>query len=194
MDYYQGSLRQFAEELLAKGRGNGQMVIVAQFDDAIIKDMNKKGVTLQSDSIVVTQQAVFKYAHHPKSKKGAVIPIEQYDLIENALKTPLHIYEDTAQKELVYVFTHPFEQSKLVKVVVHPNYRLNGKTIINAAKSWGFVSIESLENPQFVFIKYYFMLALCFIHCALHLLYLKPFTNILCFSVNYKILKILVYG
>ena len=86
-------------------------------------------------------------------KIGAVIPIEQYDLIENALKTPLHIYEDTAQKELVYVFTHPFEQSKLVKVVVHPNYRLNGKTIINAAKSWGFVSIESLENPQFVLIK-----------------------------------------
>ena len=111
MDCYQGSLRQFAEELLAKGRGNGQMVIVAQLDDAIIKDMNKKGVALQSDSIVVTQQAVFKYAHHPKSKKGAVIPIEQYDLIENALKTPLHIYEDTAQKELVYVFTHPFEQS-----------------------------------------------------------------------------------
>ena len=153
MDCYQGSLRQFAEELLAKGGGNGQMVIVAQLDDAIIKDMNKKGVALQSDSIVVTQQAVFKYAHHPKSKKGAVIPIEQYDLIENALKTPLHIYEDTAQKELVYVFTHPFEQSKLVKVVVHPNFRLNGKTIINAAKSWGFVSIESLENPQFVLIK-----------------------------------------
>ena len=85
MDYDQGSLRQFAEELLAKGKGNGQMVFVAQLDDAVIKDMNKKGVALQSDSIVVTQQAVFKYAHHPKSKKGAVIPIEQYDLIENSI-------------------------------------------------------------------------------------------------------------
>ena len=67
--------------------------------------------------------------------------------------TPLHIYEDTAQKELVYVFTHPYEQSKLVKVVVHPNYKLNGKTTINAAKSWGIVSEESLGNPQFVLIK-----------------------------------------
>ena len=151
MEYYQGSLRQFAGELLAKGRGNGQMVIVAQLDGAIIKDMNKKGMVLQSESIVVTQQTVF--VHHPKSKKGAVIPIEQYDLIENALKTPLHIYEDTAQKELVYVFTHPFEHERLVKVVVHPNYKLNRKTVINAAKSWGFVSIESLENPQFVLIK-----------------------------------------
>lgn len=153
MDYYQGSLRQFAEELLANGRGNGQMIVVAQVDDKVVEDMNNKGVTLHSISIVVTQQAIFKYVHHPKSKKGAVIPIEHYDLIEKALITPLHIYEDTAQKELVYVFTHPFEKRKLVKVVVHPNYRLDGKNIINAAKSWGFVSEESLENPQFVLIK-----------------------------------------
>ena len=135
MDYYKGSLRQFAEELLANGRGNGQMVVVAQLDDKVIEDISNKGIALQSVSIVVTQQAVFKYAHHSKSKKGAVIPVIQYDLIEKALTIPLHIYEDTAQKEFVYVFTHPYEQCKLVKVVVHPNYKLNGKTIVNAAKS-----------------------------------------------------------
>ena len=153
MEYYQGSLRQFAEELLANGRGNGQILVVAQLDDKVVDDMSKKGVTLQSVSIVVTQQAIFKYAHHPKSKKGVVIPVERYELIENALKTPLHIYEDTAQKEFVYVFTNPFEHERLVKVVVHPNYKLNGKTVVNAAKSWGSVSEESLENPQFVLIK-----------------------------------------
>ena len=129
------------------------MIVIAQFDAIIIEDMCNKGIALQSTAIVVTQQAVFKYAHHPKSKKGAVIPIEHYDLIEKALTMPLHIYEDTAQKELVYVFTHPYEERKLVKVVVHPNYKLNGKTIVNAAKSWGFVCEESLENPQFVLIK-----------------------------------------
>ena len=153
MECFQGSLREFAEELLANGRGNGQMIVVAQLDNKVVKDMSNKGVALQSMSIVVTQQAIFKYAHHPKMKKGAVIPVEQYDLIEKALNTPLHIYEDTAQKELVYVFTNPFKHKRLVKVVVHPNYKLNGKTIINAAKSWGFVSEESLENPQFVLIK-----------------------------------------
>lgn len=152
MEYYQGSLRQFAEELLAKGRGNGQMIVVAHLDSKVVDDMNNKGVILQSEYIVVTQQAVFKYAHHPKSKKGALIPVEHYDLIEKALKTPLHIYEDTAQKELVYVFTHPSVHQKLVKVVVHPNYKLDGKTVINSAKSWGFVSAESLDNPQFVLI------------------------------------------
>lgn len=153
MEYYQGSLREFAEELLANGRGNGQMVEVARLDESVIIDMDKKGALLQSFSIVVTQQAIFKYAHHPKEKKGAVIPVEQYDLIELALNGPLHIYEDTAQKEIVYVFTHPTEYEKLVKVVVHPNYKLGHKTIINVAKSWGFVSLESMDNPQFVLIK-----------------------------------------
>ena len=153
MECFQGSLREFAEELLANGRGNGQMVVVAQFDDKVVEDMSNKGVTLQSLSIVVTQQAVFKYAHHPKSKKGAVIPVEHYDLIEKALTVPLHIYEDTAQKELVYVFTHPYEQSKLIKVVVHPNYKMSGKQIVNATKSWGIVKEEDMLGKQFRIIK-----------------------------------------
>ena len=153
MDFYQGSLRQFAEELLANGKGNGQILVVAQLDDKVIEDMSNKGVALQSISIVVTQQAIFKYAHHPKSKKGAVIPVEHYDLIEKALATPLHIYEDTAQKELVYVFTHPYEQNKLVKVVVHPNYKMSGKQIVNATKSWGIVKEEDMLGKQFRMIK-----------------------------------------
>ena len=153
MDSYQGSLKQFAEELLANGKGNGQILVVARLDDKVIEDMSNKGVALQSLSIVVTQQAIFKYAHHPKSKKGARIPVEHYDLIEKALTTPLHIYEDTTQKEFVYVFTHPYEQNKLVKVVVHPNYKMSGKQIVNATKSWGIVKEEDMLGKQFRMIK-----------------------------------------
>ena len=153
MEYYQGSLRQFAEELLANGRGNGKMVVVAQLDDAIIEDMRKKGVVLQTLAIVVTQQVVFKYVHHPKTRKGAVIPVDRYDLIEKALNTPLHIYEDTAQKDLVYVFTYPYEQGKLVKVVVHPNYKMKGKRVFNYTKSWGLVKEEDMLGKQFRMVK-----------------------------------------
>lgn len=153
MEYYQGSLRQFAEELLANRKGNGQMVVVAQLDDAIIEDMRKRGVVLQSLSIVVTQRAVFKYVHHPKSKKGAVVPVEQYDLVEKALNTPLHIYEDMAQKELVYVYTNPVDDRRLLKVVVHPNYKPKGKTVYNIAKSWGLVDESKMNAPQYRLIK-----------------------------------------
>ncbi len=153
MDLYHGNLRQFAEELLANGKGNGQMVEVAQLDNKVIEDLANKGVVLQSLSIVVTQQAIFKYVHHPKTKKGAVIPIEKYDLIEKALTIPLHIYEDTAQKEIVYVFTHPYETERLVKVVVHPNYKLTRKVVANVAKSWGVIERSKMNEPQFKLLK-----------------------------------------
>lgn len=91
MEYFQGSLRQFAEELLALGKGNGMMVEVARFSDLVIEDARKKGVELYSSKIVVTQNTIFKYVHHPKAKKGAVVPVSNYDLIEKALRTPLHI-------------------------------------------------------------------------------------------------------
>ena len=84
---------------------------------------------------------------------GAVIPVDRYDLIEKALNTPLHIYEDMAQKELVYVFTYPYEHNRLVKVVVHPNYKLHGRLIINLAKSWGIVDESKMNTPQYKLMK-----------------------------------------
>lgn len=153
MEYYQGSLRQFAEELLAKGRGNGMMVEVAPVNELVIEDAMKKGLLFHSMTIVVTQNTIFKYANHPKEKKGAVVPVSKYDLIEKALKTPLHIYEDPIQNEIIYVFTCPYDESKLIKVVVHPNYKLKRGVFINSAKSWGIVVSEAFYNSQYRMIK-----------------------------------------
>lgn len=153
MEYYQGSLREFAEELLANGRGNGQMVEVARLHDVVIEDAKQKGLELCSEMIVVMQNTIFKYAHHPKSKKGANVPIDDYELIEKALIDPLHIYEDPIQNEIIYVFTYPYDEKKMVKVVVHPNYKLKRKITINAAKSWGIVVKEAFDNAQYRLIK-----------------------------------------
>ena len=153
MDYFQGSLRQFAEELLANGRGNGQVLEVAQFCDTVIEDARRQGLELRSFSILVMQKTIFKYAHHPKATKGAVVPLDDYGLIEKALRTPLHIYEDPIQNDIIYVFTYPYDESKLVKVVVHPNYKVKGDLFINAAKSWGIVIKEAFDNSQYRMIK-----------------------------------------
>lgn len=123
MELYHGSLRQFVEELLSKGRCNGQMVVVVPLNEMVIEDAKKKGVELLSSTIVVTQNTSFKYAHYPKEKKGAVASVGNYDLIEKALRTPLHIYENPIQNEIIYVFTYPFDERKLVKVVAHSNYK-----------------------------------------------------------------------
>ena len=153
MVYYKGDLKQFSTELLTNKKGNGQVVNLAEIDEAIVKEMEKNNVRLQAMAVVAMQNTVFKYANHPKAKKGAVVPVGDYDLIEKALKQPLHIYQDTAQKDLVYVYTYPYDKGRLVKVVVHPNFKVNGKLTINNAKSWGIVDESKMNAPQYKLIK-----------------------------------------
>lgn len=84
--------------------------------------------------------------------KGANIPIENYHFIEEAIQKPMHIYEDISKKELVYVYTHPYIEQKVVKVVVHPNYKKHGK-VSNLAKSWGIVQEEDMKGRQYRMIQ-----------------------------------------
>ena len=74
-------------------------------------------------------------------------------MIEKALIDPLHIYEDPIQNEIIYVFTYPYDEKKMVKVVVHPNYKLKRRITINAAKSRGIVVKEAFDNAQYRLIK-----------------------------------------
>ena len=138
LKYYRGSLRQFANDLLTKGRGYGEVCRICEISSAIIDDMKMVGIELHAKDIIVTQRQVFKYRNHPKTAKGANIPVEDYGIIEATLKNPTNIYEDTVQKRLVYVCTHPYHGDKLVKVVIEPNFRSH-RAIMNLAKSWGIV-------------------------------------------------------
>lgn len=92
--YYDGRLVDFATEILERGRGNGTVCRICTVASEIVMDMRERGETLESNDIIVTQKEVFKYRHHPKAKKGANLPIEDYVLIEKALCSPIHIYED----------------------------------------------------------------------------------------------------
>ena len=105
-----------------------------------------------SQDIIVTQRQIFKYRNHPKTTKGANLPVEDYGIIEATLKNPTNIFEDTVQKHLVYVYTHPYYGDRLAKVVVEPNYRSRG-TVINLAKSWGIVEKSKMNGIQYRKIK-----------------------------------------
>ena len=150
--FYNGTLRQFAATLLANERGDGSVCRICEIHPAIIDDMKAKGRILSSKDIIITQRQIFKYRNHPKSAKGAAIPLVDYALIEEALQNPLHIYEDTVQNRLVYVCTHPYHKNKIVKVVVEPNHK-SGGVMANIAKSWGIVNPENMRGAQFRMIK-----------------------------------------
>lgn len=144
---YSGTLQQFAAEILKTGRSIGKVSQVGRIDDAIRADMATRSIALQTETIIVLDKTITKYIDHPKAAKGAQVPIESYGLIEQALKNPLHIYEDTKSKELVYVYTNPYEEDKLIKVVIQPNYKYKGVTA-NVAKSWGVVEERSVTKSD----------------------------------------------
>ena len=152
LKYYRGSLLQFANELLTKGRGEGEVCRICEISSAIINDMKSFGLELYAKDIIVTQRQIFKYRNHPKTTKGADVPVEDYGIVEDALKNPSHIYEDTVQKHLVYVCTHPYHGDRLVKVVVETNYRRHG-IVMNLAKSWGIVEASKMNGIQYRKIK-----------------------------------------
>ena len=77
---------------------------------------------------------------------------EKVAFVESALKNPMHIYEDTVQKRLVYVCTHPYRDNRLVKVVVEPNYKSRG-SVVNLAKSWGIVEKSKMNGIQYRLIQ-----------------------------------------
>ena len=101
---------------------------------------------------IIRNRTVLKYIGHPKEGKGATVAITRYGEIKTAINAPTHIYEDLNSKNLVYVYTHPYEKGKVIKVVVHPNYRYKGVTM-NAAKSWGVVDEDKMNEPYYRKIK-----------------------------------------
>ena len=152
LQLFSGTLQQFAAEILKTGRSIGKVSQIGRIDDAIKANMVAKGLTIETETIIVLDKTVIKYIDHQKAAKGAVVPAERYGLIEQAIKNPLHIYEDLNSKELVYVYTHPYEEGKLIKVVVQPNYKYKGATA-NVAKSWGVVEEGQMNHSYYRKIK-----------------------------------------
>ena len=133
-----GSFLDYATEMLERGKGDGSVFRVCEIALEIANDLSTRGKTLLNKDIIITQRQIFKYRNHPKTTKGANLPLSDYDLIEETLKSPMHIYEDTVQNRLVYVCTHPYHERRLIKVVIEPNYKCLG-AVLNMAKSWGVV-------------------------------------------------------
>ena len=143
---FEGSLKDYAEMLLKDKRGDGSVISLGEIHEAVLKELSKRKIQLVDTRIVVDQHSVTKYFAHPKNRKGAVLPMAEYGLIEEAVKKPQKIYEDASHGDLVYVYSSPYQAKKLLKLVIQPNYHKNGRTY-NNIKSWGIVQAVNLNNP-----------------------------------------------
>lgn len=141
-----GTLKDYAEMLLKDGRGDGSVMCLGEVHETVIKELSRRDIQLADTRIIVDQHSVTKYFAHPKNQKGAVLPMSEYGLIEEAVKMPLKIYEDASHGDLVYVYSYPYQNWKLLKLVIQPNYHKSGRTY-NNIKSWGIVQAANLNNP-----------------------------------------------
>ena len=143
---FEGSLKDYAEMLLKEKRGDGSVFNLGEIHETVVKELSKRNIQLADTRIIVDQHSVTKYFAHPKDRKGAVLPIVEYELIEKAAKHPLKIYEDASHGDLVYIYSYPYKEAKLIKLVIQPNYYKNGR-IYNNTKSWGIIQAANLNNP-----------------------------------------------
>ena len=123
---FEGSLKDYAEMLRKDGRGDGSVINLGEIHESIVEELLKKDIQLVDNRIIVDQHSVTKYFNHPKDKKGAVLPIEEYELVEKAAKSPQKIFEDASHGELVYVYSYPYQERMALKLVIQPNFVRNG--------------------------------------------------------------------
>ena len=145
-------LQAFANAVLADGKKRGRELVVGSISKEVAIDLNQKGVTLETTDVIIDDAVIVKYIKHVKNKKGAVVDPDKYWIVEKTIRNPTHIYEDTEQKYLVYVNTRAYGRSRMLKVIVHPNFKTKGRTF-NYLKSVGVISVEDMAGKQYRKIK-----------------------------------------
>lgn len=107
------------------------------------------------DVIRLLDSTVLKYRKHPKALKGATVPTNLMNLMSNAVTRPKNIYLDTSMKgkgALIFVGTVSKNRKKLIKAVIHTNYKHKGRRV-HIAKSFGIVDKNDLNGKQYIKIK-----------------------------------------
>ena len=130
------SIQEFCDVVRADAKPRGRIIFAGVIPDEIKNDYEGRGLTLESNEVLIDDATIIKYIDHPKESKGAVIDVQRYNEVEQVINNPTHIYEDLQQKEIIYI----------LKVTIHPNYKKKGKTY-NLAKSIGIVQQSNMESP-----------------------------------------------
>ena len=146
------TIQQFADMVRDDAKPRGRIIYAGEIPAEIRRDYESKGLKLESNEVLIDDATILKYINHPKEAKGAVIDKDRYDEVAQVINNPTHIYEDTGQKDIIYVGTRNYSTGKVLKVVIHMNYMRRGR-IYNLAKSIGVVDAVDMNGRQYRQIK-----------------------------------------
>lgn len=144
-------VQRFVNDVLADGKPRGKAHQVSVVPPEVYQRLRGLGY-LQTDHIFLLDNTILKYRNHPKGKKGATLPFDQFWKLANIARNPKNAYMDGKRGGLVFVFASRYGKGKVVKVVVEPNYKFKGR-IINAITSIGVIDSREMKHPQFLKIK-----------------------------------------
>lgn len=149
---YTRTLQEFANKVLARGTIHGSIYSFGQMSKAILSELAKRGVKIQSTEAIIMDKTILKYKIHPKKSKNAVVSFNRFIMVEKAVKKPKGVFIDTRRSRLVFVSSVKYSKNQVLKVVIDPNQK-KGKKFFNQVKSIGVVSKNSLVHPQYKRIK-----------------------------------------
>ena len=74
---YNGTLKEYTEELWKNKRGDGTVVNLGEIHPAIVRELAKINILLEDTRVIVDQRSATKYFTHPNRKR------ERYSLLMN---------------------------------------------------------------------------------------------------------------
>lgn len=149
---YTRDLQAFAEKVASRRTTNGSMYIFGKTGKSILRDLQRRGIEVKSDTAAITDRTITKYINHPKKSKGAVVSFRRFRMVEAAVKHPKNVYIDTHRNRLVYVLSVKYSKDKVLKVILEPNQKMRGK-YYNKVTSIGVVNRSNMNTAQYQKIK-----------------------------------------
>ena len=153
LQFKRRSLQAFADTVLKDGKKRGRYYRIGAISAVVKRAMRKQGVKLLSQDLVITDDVILKYPHHPKASKGATLEQSKYYVLDRIVRHPQHVYQDiTSDKYFVFVFAGKHSNGRVIKAIVQPNKKIRGKTF-NWLKSIGVVERRALNHIQYKKLK-----------------------------------------
>lgn len=144
---HKGNLADFVKTVIEKGKPSNLVNEIGFIPPLIQKKLRKEGVELVTDKIFISDKKVLRHLNHKKRAKGATLSVSEFSRVEAAVNNPQLILRDKKSKTLVYVFADNYNTEKMIKVIVEPNYSINGN-VVNLAKSIGVVSKRNIFDKN----------------------------------------------
>lgn len=110
-------------------------------------DFQKRiGGKIADTDIIILPEHITKYREHPKNDKGKAVPVEEYDKIIDVVNNPDNVYFVKNNKYETYAFTKRYDDLRIIKVILHPNYKKDKDTSLCIVKSWGIIEERGMRN------------------------------------------------